>query len=47
MEPPNTSRKKRWIRKVPKSVSGLHESPFGVTTNELLRRSTASSSERA
>ncbi len=45
--PPNTAMKKRWIRKVPKSVSGLAESPLGVTTNRLLRRSTASSSDRA
>lgn len=35
------------MRKVPNSVSGLAESPLGVTTNPLLRRSTASVSERA
>ncbi|CAM5659264.1 hypothetical protein SMICM304S_07612 [Streptomyces microflavus] len=42
-----TKMKKRWMRKVPKRVSGLEESPLGVTTNELLRRSAASISERA
>lgn len=46
-EPPKTRMKKRWMRKVPNSVSGLDESPLGVTTNELLRRSTASIRERA
>lgn len=46
-EPPKTSRKNRCTRNVPKSVSGLDESPFGVTTNLLLRRSTVSNSDRA
>lgn len=46
-EAAKTKMKKRWMRKVPKSVSGLEESPFGVTTNLLLRRSTESISERA
>lgn len=46
-EPPKTSRKNRCTRNVPKSVSGLDESPFGVTTNLLLRRSAASNSDRA
>lgn len=46
-EAPNTAMKNRWMRNVPNSVSGLAESPFGVTTNLLLRRSTASMSERA
>ncbi|SCF72464.1 hypothetical protein GA0115255_104263 [Streptomyces sp. Ncost-T6T-2b] len=47
IEAPKTTMKNRWMRKVPKRVSGLDESPLGVTTNELLRRSTASISERA
>lgn len=47
IEPAKTRMKNRWIRKVPNSVSGLAESPLGVTTNLLLRRSTVSMSERA
>ncbi len=47
IEPAKTRMKNRWIRKVPNRVSGLAESPLGVTTNLLLRRSTASISERA
>lgn len=46
-DPAKTRMKNRWIRNVPNSVSGLDESPFGVTTKLLLRRRTASSSERA
>ncbi|OFA53115.1 hypothetical protein BEN35_09935 [Streptomyces fradiae] len=45
-EPPKTAAQKRWIRKVA-SRSGLAESPLGVTTKELLRRSTASTSDLA
>lgn len=39
--------KYQWYRKVPNRVSGLAESPFGVTTNLLLRRSTESMSALA
>ncbi len=39
--------KYQWYRKVPNQVSGLAESPFGVTTNLLLRRSTESMSALA
>lgn len=47
IEPAKTRMKNRWMRKVPNRVSGLAESPLGVTTNLLLRRSTVSISERA
>ncbi len=46
-EPAKTRMKNQWMRNVPNKVSGLADSPFGVTTNLLLRRSTASISERA
>ncbi len=46
-DPAKIRMKNQCTRNVPNSVSGLAESPLGVTTNLLLRRSTASSSERA
>lgn len=46
-EPAKIRMKNQCTRNVPNIVSGLAESPLGVTTNLLLRRSTASISDRA